>query len=321
MNERAELRREPPVKNLINIGLANINAVPLYYGLQQDPTGGTNPDRLPAAQPVRRPERVPPQHVRELPRPAGAARPSARQVQFHAAYTFSKVARRSAAVTRNGQAVGSEYIWDVRDAQLRHPGLRPDARGERIGELAAARAQGQGRVRRTRFSAAGRSPASELRQRRADLRQLRHRRNHHGRHQHRLAAHHGVEPGRPCSRSSRATRAPTSRAGTSSTPPASRRRRPATTAATSCPTSRPRPTPTSTCPSSRTSRSAARVRSCSSASAPTTRSTTRSPILTPSTNLTLHYTNGVQDNADFGKLPQDNKYGRRIVQLVLRFTF
>ena len=41
----------------------------------------------------------------------------------------------------------------------------------------------------------------------------------------------------------------------------------------------------------------------------------------PSNNLTLHYTNGVQDNAGFGKLPQDNKYGRRIVQLVLRFTF
>jgi len=41
----------------------------------------------------------------------------------------------------------------------------------------------------------------------------------------------------------------------------------------------------------------------------------------PSTNLTLHYTNGVMDSTNFGKLPQDNKYGRRIVQLVLRFTF
>ena len=38
-------------------------------------------------------------------------------------------------------------------------------------------------------------------------------------------------------------------------------------------------------------------------------------------NLTLNYTNGVQTNADFGKINEDNKFGRRIVQLALRFTF
>jgi hypothetical protein len=38
-------------------------------------------------------------------------------------------------------------------------------------------------------------------------------------------------------------------------------------------------------------------------------------------NLTLHYTNGVMDSPGFGVLPTDNKYGRRIVQLVLRYTF
>jgi hypothetical protein len=38
-------------------------------------------------------------------------------------------------------------------------------------------------------------------------------------------------------------------------------------------------------------------------------------------NLTLVFDNGVQTNADFGKLPDDNKYGRRIVQLSARFEF
>jgi len=38
-------------------------------------------------------------------------------------------------------------------------------------------------------------------------------------------------------------------------------------------------------------------------------------------NLTLVFDNGVQTNAEFGKLPEDNKYGRRIVQLSARFEF
>jgi hypothetical protein len=38
-------------------------------------------------------------------------------------------------------------------------------------------------------------------------------------------------------------------------------------------------------------------------------------------NLTLVFDNGVQTNAEFGKLPEDNKYGRRIVQLSARFDF
>jgi hypothetical protein len=38
-------------------------------------------------------------------------------------------------------------------------------------------------------------------------------------------------------------------------------------------------------------------------------------------NLTLNYNNGVQTNADFGKINENNKFGRRIVQLALRFTF
>jgi hypothetical protein len=38
-------------------------------------------------------------------------------------------------------------------------------------------------------------------------------------------------------------------------------------------------------------------------------------------NLTLNYTNGVQTNANFGKINEDNKFGRRIVQVALRFTF
>jgi hypothetical protein len=38
-------------------------------------------------------------------------------------------------------------------------------------------------------------------------------------------------------------------------------------------------------------------------------------------NLTLHFTNGVMDRPDFGKINEDNKFGRRIVQVALRFTF
>jgi hypothetical protein len=42
----------------------------------------------------------------------------------------------------------------------------------------------------------------------------------------------------------------------------------------------------------------------------------------PGTNLTLKFDHGKLANAnDFGRLPQDNKFGRRIVQLALRFTF
>ena len=40
-----------------------------------------------------------------------------------------------------------------------------------------------------------------------------------------------------------------------------------------------------------------------------------------SLNMTLRYTNGVQTSPDFGKINENNKYGRRIVQLALRFTF
>jgi hypothetical protein len=38
-------------------------------------------------------------------------------------------------------------------------------------------------------------------------------------------------------------------------------------------------------------------------------------------NLTMHFTNGVQDSANFGKINENNKFGRRIVQIALRFTF
>ncbi len=38
-------------------------------------------------------------------------------------------------------------------------------------------------------------------------------------------------------------------------------------------------------------------------------------------NLKLNYANGVQTNADFGKINENNKFGRRIVQLALRYTF
>jgi hypothetical protein len=41
----------------------------------------------------------------------------------------------------------------------------------------------------------------------------------------------------------------------------------------------------------------------------------------PGNNLTLRFTNGVLSDPNFGKLPEDNKFGRRIVQLALRFTF
>jgi hypothetical protein len=38
-------------------------------------------------------------------------------------------------------------------------------------------------------------------------------------------------------------------------------------------------------------------------------------------NLNLNYTNGVQTNTSFGLLPDDNKYGRRIIQLAFKFYF
>jgi len=38
-------------------------------------------------------------------------------------------------------------------------------------------------------------------------------------------------------------------------------------------------------------------------------------------NLTLVFDRGVQVNQEFGQLPRDNKYGRRVVQLSARFEF
>jgi hypothetical protein len=38
-------------------------------------------------------------------------------------------------------------------------------------------------------------------------------------------------------------------------------------------------------------------------------------------NLTLRFDNGVPSNPNFGKINEDNKFGRRIVQLALRYTF
>jgi hypothetical protein len=39
------------------------------------------------------------------------------------------------------------------------------------------------------------------------------------------------------------------------------------------------------------------------------------------TNLNLDFTNGVMTNKNFGVLPTDNKYGRRIIQLAFKFYF
>jgi hypothetical protein len=38
-------------------------------------------------------------------------------------------------------------------------------------------------------------------------------------------------------------------------------------------------------------------------------------------NLTLHFTNGVMDSPNFGKINEGNKFGRRIVQVALRYPF
>jgi hypothetical protein len=47
------------------------------------------------------------------------------------------------------------------------------------------------------------------------------------------------------------------------------------------------------------------------------------PIAFPdqATNLTLRFDHGVLSNPEFAKLPDDNKFGRRIVQLALRYSF
>ena len=42
----------------------------------------------------------------------------------------------------------------------------------------------------------------------------------------------------------------------------------------------------------------------------------------PGNNLTLRFDQGVLTNPEeFGRIPEDNKFGRRIVQLAVRFTF
>ena len=95
-------------KNLLNEGIANINAVPLG-AMINDPDG--DQQRYRPLLGLRRPERVPAQHVHELPRAAGPAEPPARELQLHGEPTRS---RRSSASARsqNGQSWGSEYIVD-----------------------------------------------------------------------------------------------------------------------------------------------------------------------------------------------------------------
>ena len=44
-------------------------------------------------------------------------------------------------------------------------------------------------------------------------------------------------------------------------------------------------------------------------------------FLDDNANLKLNYENGVMTNADFGVLPTNRKYGRRIVQLAFKFYF
>jgi hypothetical protein len=99
--------------NILNNGIANLNAVPEYYGLQQDPTGGTNPDTFrPLNQygdlSVYRHNMYYNYHGMQ----AFVSRQRGR-FNFTAAYTFSKVIG-VRSQDPNGQRVGSEYIWDVR---------------------------------------------------------------------------------------------------------------------------------------------------------------------------------------------------------------
>ena len=44
-------------------------------------------------------------------------------------------------------------------------------------------------------------------------------------------------------------------------------------------------------------------------------------FLDDNANLKLDFTNGVMTNREFGVLPQNRKYGRRIVQLAFKFYF
>ena len=44
-------------------------------------------------------------------------------------------------------------------------------------------------------------------------------------------------------------------------------------------------------------------------------------FLDENTNLRLQFTNGQPSNPAFGILPQDNKYGRRIIQLAFKMYF
>jgi hypothetical protein len=99
--------------NLLNSSVANLNAVPLYAGLQADPTGGTNPDTLrPLNQygnlDVYRHNMYANYHALQtlLSRQRG-------MFNFTAAYTFSKVLGIRTG-DPNGSRTGSEYIWDSR---------------------------------------------------------------------------------------------------------------------------------------------------------------------------------------------------------------
>ena len=105
----------------------------------------------------------------------------------------------------------------------------------------------------------------------------------------------------------------------SSTRRVSVRRRPATTGVQHSVHEGRTPSGTSTCRSPRTSASAA-TRRCS-AHVGVQRIQLPDGLRDGSQNLTLRYEQRRHDQPDFGKLGDDFKFGRRIIQFAVRFTF
>ena len=153
----------------INWDSANINAIPLG-AMHRQP--GRRPEPVPAVPAIRRqlPDQ-PPQHDRDVPRPAGPPRAAAGQLQLHRGLHLLEGPRVQGDRGRRADPVGVQPHALPR-LQLRRPQLRPHARGVLQLQLAPPRAEFGGcHEAGPRWLAAGGHP--ELRERSAPERQLR----------------------------------------------------------------------------------------------------------------------------------------------------
>ena len=285
--------------------------------------------RLPAASELRRPERLPAQPVQQLPRDAVAAQPAAGQVQLHARLHLLEVAGHPGRRLDRGQRrirVPQGHVGERRrhpQLQLRRGVLRPDERADRVLQLAPRQLEERARQRRPGWLADHRD--LDLHQRRAPA----------GGHQHELRddgnargrdsdqRRGGIGLTRRCRRSPILTCDPTVDvpSGFYFNPSCFSAPTPGNNGNFIFPYIKGQPYTNhdlSLFKNFNIGSKGQKLQFRTSAY-----NVFNHPIAfpDPTTNLILNFDNGVLSNPEFAKKNDNNKFGRRIIQLALRYSF